>query len=140
MPQTRAYAPAALCANKGEVVISGAFSVNGASDPVAWRGQDGLSTTTLPSGIASIVHSGTGEYTLTFEDSFYALTGASVSLMLATAADSKVQLTGVPANLNTSTAMTQKITTITTASAADIAAASGNEVFFTFRFKRSMAK
>ena len=139
MPQTRVYAPAALCANKGEVVIDGAFSVNGASDPVAFRGPDGLGTT-LPAGIASITHSGTGEYTLTFEDSFYAMTGAQVSLMLATAADSKVQLTAVPANLNTTTAMTQKITTITTASAADIAAASGNEVFFEFRFKRSMAK
>jgi hypothetical protein len=139
MPQTRVYAPAALSANKGEVVISGAFSVNGASSPVAFRGPDGLGTT-LPAGITSLTRTGTGEYTLTFDDSFYAMTGAQVSLMLATAADSKVQLTAVPANLNTSTAMTQKITTITTAAAADIAAASGNEVFFEFRFKRSMAK
>jgi hypothetical protein len=139
MPQTRAYALGAQSANKGEVVISGAFSTNGGDAPVAFRGPDGLGTT-LPAGIASITHSGTGEYTLTFEDSFYAMTGAQVSLMLGTAADSKAQLTGVPANLNTSTAMTQKITTITTASAADIAAASGNEVWFQFRFKRSMAK
>ena len=139
MPQTRVYAPAALSANKGEVVISGAFSVNGASNPVAFRGPDGLGTD-LPAGITSITHSGTGEYTLTFDDSFYAMTGAQVSLMLGTAADSKAQLTGVPGNLNTTTAMTQKITTITTASAADIAAASGNEVWFEFRFKRSMAK
>ena len=139
MPMTRAYALGGASANKGEVVISGAFSTNGASDPVAFRGPDGLGTS-LPAGIASIVHSGTGEYTITFDDNFYAMTGASVSLMLGTAGDSKVQLTGVPANLNTTSALTQKVTTITTASAADIAAASGNEVHFTFRFKRSMAK
>lgn len=139
MPMQRSYSPDTVSANKGEAVISGAFSVNGASDPVAFRGAGGLGTS-LPNGIASIVHSGTGEYTITFEDNFYAMTGAQVSLMLATAADSKVQLTGVPGNLNTSSALTQKITTITTASAADIAAASGNEVFFEFRFKRSMAK
>jgi hypothetical protein len=139
MPQTRAYALGAASANKGEVVISGAFSTNGASNPAAFRGPDGLGTT-LPAGITSITHSGTGEYTITFDDAFYAMTGASVSLMLGAAADSDVQLTGVPANLNTSTAMTQKVTTMTAGSAADIAAASGNEVHFTFRFKRSMAK
>ncbi len=136
----RSYSPDSVSANKGEVVISGAFSVNGASNPVAFRGAGGLGTD-LPSGVTSITHSGTGEYTLTFDDQFYAMTGAQVSLMLATAADSKVQLTGVPGNLNSATtALTQKITTITTASAADIAAASGNEVHFTFRFKRTASK
>lgn len=136
----RSYSPDTVSANKGEVVIAGAFSVNGASDPVAFRGAGGLGTD-KPNGITSIVHSGTGEYTITFDDQFYALTGAQVSLMLATAADSKVQLTGVPGNLNSATAaLTQKVTTITTAAAADIAAASGNEVFFEFRLKRSMAK
>jgi hypothetical protein len=139
MSQTRVYAPAALSANKGEVVIAGAFSTNGGSDPVAFRGPDGLGTD-KPAGITSITHSGTGEYTITFDDQFYAMTSAQVSLMLGTAADSKVQLTGIPGNLNSSSALTQKVTTITTASAADIAAASGNEVWFEFRFKRSMAK
>lgn len=138
MPQTRSYSPDTVSANKGEVVISGAFSVNGGDDPVAFRGAGGLGTT-LPNGIASIVHSDTGEYTITFTDNYYCMTGAQVSLMLATAADSKVQLTGVPANLNSSSALTQKVTTITTAAAADIAAASGNEVFFEFRFKRTAA-
>jgi hypothetical protein len=139
MPQTRVYALPAKSANAGEVVISGAFSVNGASDPVAFRGPDGLGTT-LPAGITSITHSGTGEYTITFDDSFYAMTGAQVSLMLGAAADSDVQLTAIPANLNTTTAMTQKVTTMTAGAAANIAAASGNEVWFQFRFKRSMAK
>lgn len=135
----RSYSPDTTSANKGEVVISGAFSLNGADNPVAFRGPDGLGTT-LPNGITSITHSGTGEYTLTFDDQFYAMTGAQVSLMLGTAADSKVQLTAIPANLNSSSALTQKITTITTAAAADIAAASGNEVWFEFRLKRTMAK
>lgn len=139
MPQTRVYAPAALSANKGEVVIAGAFSTNGASSPVAFRGPDGLGTD-KPAGITSITRTGTGEFTLTFDDNFYAMTSAQVSLMLGTAGDSKVQFTGVPGNLNTSSALTQKITTITGTAAADIAAASGNEVFFEFRFKRSMAK
>lgn len=135
----RSYSPDTVSANKGEVVISGAFSTNGGDDPVAFRGAGGLGTS-LPNGITSIVHSDTGEYTITFDDQFFALTGAQVSLMLATAADSKVQLTGVPGNLNGTSALTQKVTTITTAAAADIAAASGNEVWFEFRLKRTMAK
>ena len=134
----RSYSPDIVSANKGEVVISGAFSVNGASSPVAFRGASGLSTS-KPNGITSITHTGDGEYTITFDDQFYAMTGASVSLMLATAADSAVQLTGVPGNLNGTSALTQKVTTLTAGTAADIAAASGNEVHFTFRFKRSMA-
>ena len=136
----RTYTPDSVSANKGECVISGAFSTNGGSSPVAFRGPDGLGTT-LPSGITSITRTNTGEYTITFDDQFYSITSMQCSLMLGTAADSKVQFTGIPGNLNSATAaLTQKLTTITTAAAADIAAASGNEVWFTFRLKRSASK
>ena len=138
MAQTRTYSPDSVSANKGEAIISGAFSTNGASNPVAFRGPSGLGTS-LPAGITSITHSGTGEYTITFDDQFYAITSMQCSLMLGTAADSKVQFTAIPANLNSASALTVKLTTITTAAAADIAAASGNEVWFTFRLKRSAA-
>lgn len=136
----RSYSPDTTSTNKGEVVIAGAFSVNGSSNPAAFRGPAGLGTD-LPNGITSITHSGTGEYTITFEDQFYAMVSGQVSLMLGTAADSDVQLTGVPGNLNSATAaLTQKVTTLTSGSAADISAASGNEVHFTFRFKRTAAR
>lgn len=139
MAMQRSYSPDTVSANKGEVVISGAFSVNGTSDPVAFRGPAGLSTD-KPNGIVSIVYSATGIYTLTFEDQFYACTGAQVHLSMGTAADSCAQFNGF-SNLNSATtALTAVITTLTAGSAAAVSAGSNNEVWFEFRFKRTAAK
>ena len=136
---TRSYSPDTRSANKGEIVISGAFSTNGTSDPVAFRGPAGLSTD-LPNGIVSIVYSATGISTLTFEDQFYAGTGAQVHLSLATAADKCAQFNGFANLSSSSSSLTATITTLAAGSAAAVAAASGSEVWFEFRFKKTAAK
>ena len=135
----RSYSPDATSANKGEVSIKGAFSVNNTSNPVAFRGPSGLSTD-LPNGIVSIVYSATGIYTMTFEDNFYACTSVQCHLGLGTAADKTVQFNGF-ANLGSATAaLTATFTLLAAGSAAAITAASGNEVFFDFTFKRTASK
>ncbi len=133
----QSYSPDGASSNKGEVTINGAFSVNGTSSPVAYRGPSGLGTD-LPNGIVSVAYAATGAYTLTFTDNFYACTSVQVHLGMGTAADSVAQFNGFT-NLGSGT-LTALITTLTAGSAAAVSAASGNEVFFTFTFKRTAAK
>jgi hypothetical protein len=139
MANQRTYANDGASFNRGEVVLKGAFSVNGTSDPVAFRGPLGLSTD-LPNGVTSIVYSATGIYTMTFDENFFACVGQQCNLSLGTAADKTVQFNGF-SNLGSATAaLTCTFQLLSAGSAASIAAASGNEVWFEFTFKRSMAK
>jgi hypothetical protein len=135
----RSYSPDTVSANKGEAVISGSFRTNGAADPVLFRAADGL-TANKPNGIVSVTYAADGAYTVTFEENFYAATGASVHLSMGTAADSCAQFNGFSNLGHASNALTCLITTLTAGTAAAIANGTGNEVWFTFRFKRSMAK
>lgn len=139
MANQRSYNQDGASYNKGEVVLKGAFSVNNTSDPVAFRGPLGLSTD-LPNGITSIVYSATGIYTMTFDENFFACTGMSCHLSLGTAADKCVQFNGFTNLASSTAALTATFQLLNAGSAAAITAAAGNEVWFEFTFKRSMAK
>ena len=74
----------------------------------------------------SVARSGTGELTVTLEDSYPGLISAQVSLALNAAADSKCQFGAI----DVTTAKTVVIRTITGTAAADIAANANNRVHF----------
>ena len=139
MGNQRSYATDGSSYNKGEVTLRGAFSVNNTSNPVAFRGPLGLSTD-LPSGILSIVYSATGIYTVTFEENFFACVSVQCHLALGTAADKTVQFNGFTDLGHATNPLTCVFTTLAAGSAAAVTAATGNEVWFEFVFKRSMAK
>ena len=135
----RAYRHDGAAYDIGIIWCLGGFAVNNTSDPVAWVGPAGLSTTTLPSGITSITYAATGIYTLTFTENFYTCLSPQVHLSLATAADSSAQFNGF-SNLGTAGAtLTCTITTITAGSAAAITAGTNKIVYFSFPFKNSSA-
>lgn len=102
--------------HKSEVRLAGGFATNGGSSP----------TTIYGNWIQSVARTGAGAYTITIKPAFRYLKvhGKSASLQLAAAGDSKVVL-----GPYVHSAGTQVVTTITTASAADIAANADNIVW-----------
>jgi len=103
--------------NPGVKVIAGSFTTNGSSNPA--------SANNTGAGW-SVARTGTGELTVTLEDSFPGLISAQCSLALNAAGDSKVQFGAI----DVSSAKTVVIRTITGTSAADIAANANNRVHF----------
>jgi len=98
-------------------ILAGSFTTNSSSNPVA--------TNNTGAGW-SVARSGTGELTVTLEDSYPGLISAQVSLALNAAADSKCQFGAI----DVTTAKTVVIRTITGTAAADIAANANNRVHF----------
>ena len=98
-------------------ILAGSFTTNSSSNPVA--------TNNTGAGW-SVARSGTGELTVTLEDSYPGLISAQVSLALNAAGDSKCQFGAI----DVTTAKTVVIRTITGTSAADIAANANNRVHF----------
>lgn len=130
----------------GTVMVAGGFVTNTASDPATFQGPFGLAASgpngvsNLPTGISAITHSGTGQYTLTFIDNFYALLYAGTDLAMGTAANNFAQFNGFT-NLNTSSTMTGIITVFVGGTATDLGTGSNtNIVSFCFVFKNTFAR
>lgn len=103
--------------NPGVKILAGSFTTNNTSNPD--------STNNTGAGW-SVARTGTGELTVTLEDSYPGLISAQVSLALNAAGDSKCQFGAI----DVTTAKTVVIRTITGTSAADIAANANNRVHF----------
>ncbi len=101
--------------NRDAVGVFFQFATNGASNPVA---------TTIVGPILSVTHSGTGQYTIVFNDTFPSLFSAWAHLGMGTAANSFAQI-----NSWTGSTKTLVLTTLTAGLAADVAAAAGNIVY-----------
>mgnify|MGYP006402655225 FL=1 len=99
-------------------IVTGSFTTNGSSSPD--------SDNNTGKGW-SVARSGTGEFTVTLEDTYPALLSGNCSLGLNAAGDSKVQFGAI----DVVTAKTIVIRTITGTAAADIAANDNNRVHFT---------
>ena len=99
-------------------IVGGSFTTIGSSSP------DSANNTGKG---WSVARTGTGELTVTLEDTYSALISGQCSLALNAAGDSKVQFGAV----DVVTAKTIVIRTITGTSAADIAANANNRVHFT---------
>jgi len=99
-------------------IVTGSFTTNGSSDPD--------SDNNTGKGW-SVARTGTGEYTVTLEDTYPALLSGNCSLGLNAAGDSQVQFGAI----DVVTAKTIVIRTITAGSAANIAANANNRVHFT---------
>lgn len=99
-------------------IVTGSFTTNGSSDPD--------SDNNTGKGW-SVARTGTGELTVTLEDTYPALLSGNCSLGLNAAGDSQVQFGAI----DVVTAKTIVIRTITAGSAADIAANANNRVHFT---------
>ena len=105
-------------ADPGVVILGFSFATNGASDPVA--------TTITGRGVASVVHTSTGVFTITLQDVYPYLLSATASLQLASA-DDKVAANIGAVDLNAKTIQV-RIYDASTAVLADVAAATGNRV------------
>jgi hypothetical protein len=101
--------------NRDAVLVFFRFATNAASNPV---------TTTIGGPVLSVTHSGTGQYTVIFNDTFPSLYSAYVHLSMGAAANSFAQI-----NSWTGTTNTLVLTTLTAGAAADIAAAANNIVY-----------
>ena len=99
-------------------IVTGSFTTNGSSDPD--------SDNNTGKGW-SVARTGTGELTVTLEDTYPALLSGNCSLGLNAAGDSQVQFGAI----DVVTAKTIVIRTITAGSAANIAANANNRVHFT---------
>ncbi len=98
-------------------IVAGSFTTNSSSSP------DSANNTGKG---WSVARTGTGELTVTLEDTYGGLISAQCSLALNAAADSKVQFGAI----DVTSAKTVVIRTITGTSAADIAANANNRVHF----------
>jgi len=99
-------------------IVTGSFTTNGSSDPD--------SDNNTGKGW-SVARTGTGELTVTLEDTYPALLSGNCTLALNAAGDSQVQFGAI----DVVTAKTIVIRTITAGSAANIAANANNRVHFT---------
>ena len=104
--------------NKGAVVLFGGFKTNGGSSPTAAQ--------IFGNFIQSVTRTGAGAYDVLLKPEFRNLDVISkqISLQLATPGDSKAQF-----STYVKTTGVQKVATITTAAAADIAADADNIVW-----------
>jgi hypothetical protein len=111
----------------GVVVLPISWDCNGASNPVA--------TSILGRGVASVVLSATGVYTVTLQDVYSGLLAANATLQLATSDDKVTSQLGV-VSLSASTFQV-RIFDISTGALANVAAATGNRVNLLLVLKNS---
>jgi hypothetical protein len=111
----------------GVVVLPISWDCNGASNPVA--------TSILGRGVASVVLSATGVYTVTLQDVYSGLLAANATLQLATSDDKVTSQIGV-VSLSASTFQV-RIFDISTGALANVAAATGNRVNLLLVLKNS---
>lgn len=114
-------------ADPGVVVLGINWATNGASDPVA--------STITGRGVASVVLTSTGVYTVTLQDVYPSLLSATASVQLASA-DDKVAANIGAVDLNAKTIQV-RIYDISSAALANVAAATGNRVNLTLVLKNS---
>lgn len=105
------------------------WDCNGASNPVA--------TSILGRGVASVVLSATGVYTVTLQDVYTSLLAANATLQLASSDDKVTSQIGV-VSLSASTFQV-RIFDISTGALANVAAATGNRVNLLLVLKNSSA-
>ena len=115
MSRTRSF-PAKV-AGREKLSIKGSFPTNGSSSPTSFAGE----------GIASVVRSGTGTFTITLSDKYPSYEFVDAALQMGTPDGSMA----VPAAVNVASAKTIVIVTLNASNAAaDIAAAASNRVNF----------
>lgn len=101
--------------------IRGSFQCNGSSAPLVVKGKG-----------YTVVHTGTGVFTVTLVDGVVDILDAEATLQLAVAADSQAQIGVV-----TASAGTVVINVLTAGTLADIAADANNRINFTIRVRIS---
>jgi hypothetical protein len=114
-------------ADPGVVVLGINWATNGSSDPVA--------STITGRGVASVVLTSTGVYTVTLQDVYPSLLSATASVQLASA-DDKVAANIGAVDLNAKTIQV-RIYDLSSAALANVAAATGNRVNLTLVLKNS---
>lgn len=114
-------------ADPGVVVLGFSFATNGSSDPVA--------STLTGRGVASVVLTSTGVYTITLQDVYPYLLSATASLQLASA-DDKVAANIGAVDLNAKTIQV-RLYDLSGAALTNVAAATGNRVNVTLVLKNS---
>lgn len=123
-PGSRSYVPKQGTIGHGIVDIDGYFEFNGTSDPATVSGKG-----------FSVAYTSTGTWTVTLDQAYLELTGASATVCMASAAN--VDLTVQFGAIDVVTAKTIVIRTMTGTSATTGATAAGNGVRFKLSLRRS---
>lgn len=128
MANKYSYTPRSLDPEATYLNIS--WPTNGASNPASFKGR----------GVQSITRSNPGEFTVTFDDNYYALLTADAQLQLATFGDSNAHIGTYTAGTGgtSPTKPTLLVWTDTNGAQADIAAATGNNIFLQVVFRNSV--
>jgi hypothetical protein len=109
----------------GHVLVSFAFSPQGASAPVLGEG--------CASVVTSVVRNSAGNFTITLADKYQALVSGTVALASSAAVDLKPQWGAI----DVSGAKTLVLNLLAVAVATDLAANAANKVFVTLELRRS---